>query len=286
MPLKGKRPEKSGKRRAKCLWFGRSGVGKTWLSLAFKDCYYLDTEGGAREPEYVDRLIASGALYVGPADGAGSIATVVDEIRQLATTAHDRKTVIIDSFTKLFQNAIAEEEERLTAANIPIAYGIEKKPAVKMSRRLIRWIDKLDMNCIIICHEKAEWGETGKIGETFDGWDKLAYELDLVVQVVKNGPERKGFVVKSRLAEFPDGSNFDWDYDAFLSRYGTDLEDESTPLEPSSTDDVARLEQLLSVCKVPEKTLAGWKDKAGVEHWSEMESTTIQKCIKYLEGLL
>ena len=196
---------------------------------------------------------------------------------------HNFKTLVIDSYSKLFNNALAEEEERLTSSGEKIAFGNEKKPAVKMSRRLVRWLSKLDMNVILICHEKAQWQGGEQVGWTHDGWDKLAYELDLTIRVTKTGNTRTGHVLKSRLSEFPDGSTFPWDYDEFARRYGRKtLEGEVVSLQPATAEQVNELNVLLDKVKVPD----GWEskclDKAGVEHWSEMDRDAVQKCIDFL----
>src|SRR6478736_9206124 len=89
-------------RKPKILAYGGSGVGKTWMSLDFPNVYYIDSEGGATQPQYKEKLKASGALYLGPDDGAASFDIVLDQVKALATQSHDRSTLVIDSMTKLF----------------------------------------------------------------------------------------------------------------------------------------------------------------------------------------
>lgn len=284
--LKGASPKKTKPKKAKVLVFGAAGVGKTWTSLDFPDCYYIDSEGGATNGQYTDKLESSGALYFGQ-PAASDFKSVIEEIKTLAMTQHDRRTLIIDSYTKLYMAAIAEEEERLADAGEKIAFGNEKKPAVKWSRRMVTWLDKLDMNVALICHERPLWSQGEQIGETFDGWDKLNYELDLTLQIIKQGPARKAIVKKSRLSGFPDASKFDWSYDEFARRYGRDqIEGEVKALTPASEEQVTKLETLLDVVKVDKKVTAAWLEKAGVDSWSEMDSDTIQACIDYLSKKL
>lgn len=280
--LRAKKPKDQKPKKAKVLVFGSPGVGKTWTSLEFPDCYYIDVEGGATNPQYIEKLEKSGALYFGHPD-ASDFLSVLEEIKSLAMTDHDRKTLIIDSYSKLFAATIAEEEERLTAAGEKIAFGNEKKPAVKYSRRLVTWLDKLDMNVILICHEKAMWKNGEQIGETFDGYDKMAYELDLTLQISKRGPERIATIRKSRLEGFPDGDTFEWSYSEFARRYGRDkIESTVSTLTPSSDDQVSRLKHLIDLGVVDAATTTKWLEKAGVDKWSDMDSDTIQKCIDFL----
>lgn len=283
--LRAKKPKDQKPKKAKVLIYGPPGIGKTWMSLAFPDGYLIDAEGGATNPAYTERLDEVGAVYFGREDGAGDYETVVDEIITLATTKHDRKTVVIDSLSKLFMSAIAEEEERLTEAGEKIAFGNEKKPAVKLSRRLVSWLDKLDMNVIVVCHEKPKWKDGEQIGETFDCWDKLSYELDLTLQIMKHGPERKARVIKSRLAGFPDGELLPWEYNEFARRYGRELiEGEVTTLSLASEEQVSKLSTLIDAGLVDSKTTTKWLEAAGVDKWSDMDSDTIQKCIDHLKS--
>lgn len=280
--LRAKKPKDQKPKKAKVLIFGPPGVGKTWTSLEFPDCYYIDVEGGATNPQYIDKLEQSGALYFGHPD-ASDFLTVLEEIKSLAMTDHDRKTLIIDSYSKLFASTIAEEEERLTAAGEKIAFGNEKKPAVKYSRRLVTWLDKLDMNVILICHEKAQWKNGEQIGETFDGYDKMAYELDLTLQISKRGPERIATIRKSRLEGFPDGDTLEFSYQEFARRYGRDkIESTVATLTPATDEQVSKLKHLIDLGLVDTATTTKWIEKAGVDTWAEMDSDTIQSCIDFL----
>lgn len=280
--LRAKKPKDQKPKKAKVLIYGPPGVGKTWTSLEFPNCYYIDVEGGATNPQYIEKLEQSGALYFGHPD-ASDFLTVLEEIKTLAMTDHDRKTLIIDSYSKLFASTIAEEEERLTAAGEKIAFGNEKKPAVKYSRRLVTWLDKLDLNVILICHEKAMWKNGEQIGETFDGYDKMAYELDLTLQISKRGPERIATIRKSRLEGFPDGDTFDWSYSEFARRYGRDkIESKVDTLKPATDEQVSKLKHLIDLGVVDTATTTKWLEKAGVDTWSEMDSDTIQACIDFL----
>lgn len=284
MTLKGKSPKHAKRKRAKIVVHGLAGVGKTWQALDFPNCYYIDTEGGATRDQYIQKLEASKALYMGQEDGAGDLATVIREVRELCMSEHDRKTLVIDSYSKIYNNAIAAEEERLTEAGEKLAFGNEKKPAVKLSRRLVTWLDRLDMNVILICHQRALWRNGEEVGATFDGWDKLSYELDLTLQIERMGPVRKAIVKKSRLEGFEDGSSFDWSYDEFARRYGREaIEGKVTSLKQASAEQVQQLGTLLDAVKVDDATLVKWREKAGVDTWAEMDSDTIQKCIDSLK---
>lgn len=282
--LKGKDPELAQQKKAKVLFFGPPGVGKTWVSMDFANVYYIDVEGGATKPQYRQKLKDSGAAYMGPEDGSQDFDTVIGEVQTLATTKHRFKTLVIDSFSKLFNGTTADQEQKMVEANAKIEFGVEKKPAVRATRRMIRWIDRIDMNVLLVCHERPVWKAGVQMGETFDGWDKLEYELDLVLQIQKRGADKRVAIVrKTRLVEFPDGTTFDWTYTEFAKRYGKDtLEGDCRSIALATQEQVATLLMLVKTIRVEQDTIDKWLNKANVESFEEMDTATIQKCIDFL----
>lgn len=288
--LLGVTPELIKPRKPKVLAYGASGVGKTRFAIDFPGVYFIDVEGGATQPEYRERLRAAGGLYLGPDEGAASFEVVMDQVRALATEKHDRRTLVIDSMTKLFANEIAREAERLTDAGKKNEFGADKKPAVNYMRQLVSWLTRIDMNVILICGEVAEWGtdtkgERTQIGTTFDCWPRLEYELDLAIQVIKTGPTRFGRVRKSRVAAFPHASIFDWSYQAFAALYGQDVVDEaSEPLECATPEQIAEIGRLLEIVKLEDGTVEKWLAAANVSSWDEIATERAAKAIEHLKG--
>lgn len=285
--LKGADPKAAKQSKPKILIFGKPGVGKTWASIDFPGVYYIDTEGGANLDHYTDKLKKAGALYFGPEHGSLDFASVIDEVTTLATIQHNYRTLVIDSFSKLYNTCIDATAERMKREGKKVEFGIEKKEAIAFTRRLVRWLDKLDMNVILICHEKDRWQNGECIGQTFDGWEKLEYELHLALQITKQGATRKARITKSRLKEFADGELFDWSYADFAARYGRDvIEAAAVPVDAASPDQVNRLRTLIDALRVEPEVTDKWKEKAGVEEFGEMDSITVQKCITFLEAKL
>lgn len=270
--LKAKDPKTAEPSKPKILIFGKSGAGKTWQALDFPKCYYIDTEAGADLEHYTDKIKAAGGKYMGPEDGALDFETVVEQFKGLATENHDFKTVIVDSITKLFNTAVANEADRLAEKNV---FGADKKPAIAWMRRLVVAAARVDMNVIFIAHAKSEWGTDEKgnrveIGQTFDCWDKLEYELHLALEITKQGPARKAKVRKSRLTGFPDGESFKWDYPTFAEKYGKDImEKEVKPIVLATPEQVAEIERLLSIVKIDEATIAKWNKSANAEAFTD-----------------
>lgn len=287
--LKARDPKTAEPSKPKLLIYGKPGVGKTFTSLDFPNCYYVDTEGGADLGHYTDKLVKSGGVYMGPADGALDFPTVIDQFKGLATEKHAYKTVIIDSISKLFNTCVADEAGRLGDKN---AFGADKRPAIAYMRRLVSWVNRLDMNVLFIAHSKSEWGidtkgERSEVGQTFDAWDKLEYELHLCLEIIKQGPKRMARVRKSRLTGFPDADVFDWSYPTFAARYGKSIiEASGTTIELASAEQVSDVKRLVEILRFPQDEIEKWFTKAGAASFEEMETKQVAKCIEHLKGLV
>jgi hypothetical protein len=282
--LLAKAPKAAEPSKPKILIYGASGVGKTWTSLDFPNCYYIDTEDGANLSHYTDKLEKSGGVYMGITDGSLDFQTVIDQVKALATEEHGFKTLIIDSITKLYNTVIANEAERLGDKD---AFGASKKPAIGLMRQLVNWLCRLDMNVILIAHEKINWKDGEQAGVTFDCWDKLEYELHLCLNIQKRGENRVAVVRKSRLIGFPDASNLPWAYAEFAQRYGRDvMEEKSKQITLATESDILEVKRLLEIVKISEDEIAKWYAKGGVNDWSEMSDEQIKKVITFLKAKL
>ena len=187
--LKAVEPDIIEPKKPKVLIFGKPGVGKTWASLDFPGVYYIDTERGADLNHYREKLKAAGGAYLGPEQGSLDLDKMIEEIKALATEKHEFRTVVFDSISKLWNTALLEEQERLGDKDV---FGASKKMPTRKFNDLLRWINKLDMTVIFIAHGKDDWGKDDKgnrevIGETYDGPEKLAFELHLLLNIIKAG---------------------------------------------------------------------------------------------------
>lgn len=268
--------------RPKITIFGKPGVRKTWGALDFPSSYYIDTEAGADLAHYTDRLKKSGGVYFGREQGSQDFATVIEQVKALATETHPYKTLTIDSLSKIYNLEVNKEAERLGEKD---GFGASKKPAVRMSGTLIRWLDKLDMNVILICHEKPEWSKGEQVGFVPDAHEKLEYELHLCLRITKEGDSSKAFVKKSRLIEFENGSRFDWSYAEFSKRYDKKvMEAASKQIVLASPEHLSELTSLLEIVRLPDGEIEKWLKKANVETFAEMSSDKINACITMLKG--
>lgn len=283
--LKAKAPEAVKPSKPKVLIFGKPGVKKTLESMQMPSVYYFDHEGGATQPFYQETLKKNGGVYFGKEEGSQDFKTVIEEVETLATTKHKFLTAVFDSFSKLYNMAAAIGEAKFGSD-----YGRDKREAAKPTRQLQLWLERLDMNVFLICHEKAKWSRQGSQlvsdGFTFDGHEKLEYDLDLVLQVVRGkGEEPRAIVVKSRLEGFPLHAEFPWTAKEYLKRVGAHATEASKPFELATPEQAKEIKRLVEVTKDTE-----WQDqvlnKYGVDSWEKMESSKVAACIEILNKKL
>ena len=283
MALRGKKPAAIEK-RLKALFFGAAGVGKTTASIQFPRPYLIDTERGAENDQYVKLLKASGGAYFHTTDFDDMLA----EVTSLLTEKHNFQTVIIDPLTVPYNDALDKSAKSLATRDDAsgTAFGRHKQIPDRKVKHLCNLLLRLDMNVIITSHAKGEWKNGAPTGtDTFDCYVKLDYLFDLVFQIQKRGTDRVGIVKKTRCEGFPEGDVFPFSYAEISGRYGKAiLERDSAPETLASPEQVAEIERLIDLLKLPVETTDKWLDKAMAETWAEMPGDAIGKCIESLKA--
>jgi hypothetical protein len=274
--LKAKKPAVI-ESRLKALFYGSAGVGKTMAAIQFPKPYIIDTEGSTNKAQYVAAIDKSGGAVLMTVD----FDEMINEVRELLTTKHEYKTLVIDSLTLLY-NDLLEKAERKVGTDFGRHYG----EANKRMKQLLNLLFRLDMNVIITSHSKNEYGANlSVLGQTFDCYKKLDYLFDLVFEIQKRGKDRVGLVKKSRIESFPDSESFPFSYDEVSERYGKHiLERDAIAQELASPEQIKEMIRLIDLLKVPEETYQKWLDKANSESWNDMQMDSIQKCIDHLKS--
>lgn len=286
MALKGVSPKKIVK-RMKALFYGEAGSGKTTAAIQFPSPYLIDTERGATNDQYVEKLSNAGGAYFFTCD----FDEMLTEVTSLLSEKHDYKTVIIDPLTVLYNDLLDKSAKKLATKEDPsgTAFGRHKAEADRKVKHLLNLLLRLDMNVIITSHAKMQWGDgMVKLGNTFDCYSKLDYLFDLVFEVQKRGKDsRVGVVKKTRHVGFPEGDVFPFSYDEVASRYGREvLERGAVPEVLASPDQVATLTHCVSVLKIPQDVVDKWLDKADAATFAEMSGDVISKCIAHCKSQL
>ena len=280
-----KKPESVIPSKPKFMVSGESGAGKTYFALDFHKPIMVDVEQGSTRPQYQEKLKKAGGMYFGREEGANSFTEVTKLVKELSTTKHDFKTLIIDSFSHLYLSEAAEAESR-----VGNDFGRDAKEANKPTRQLISALEKLDLTVILIAHSKDKWErkangkEIVNVGSTFDGYPKLEFILDLWIELQKG---HKTFMVKkSRIESFPQGESFPLSYDRFSELYGKEiLEKQSVPIVLSSPEEISRLTNLIDGLKIDKETQDKWLAKCEADSFIDLTKEQIGSLIKHCETL-
>jgi len=290
MTLKAKKPEVKEK-RLKMFIFGPAGVGKTTGVIQFPSSYIIDTEHGT--DFYSDSINKAKSVVLHSLNPD----EIKDELRALLTEQHNYKTLIIDPITQVY-NATQEKwtrvfekhaknEKDAEVQDFGMRYWGKVKGDFKSIQRIML---ALDMNVIITSHQKDVYG-TGfsKVGVTYDSMKGDDYLFDLVFRVERKNGTLMAYKVKERAEigkeKFP--AEFEWSYANFLKYYGKQIvEKDAAPIVMASIEQVAKIQELVEIVKIPEETINGWFLKADVAEWSEMTGEQIQKAIDFVQKKL
>lgn len=290
MALKAKSPEKVEK-RLKLFVYGPSGVGKTTAAIQFGKAVIIDTERGS--DFYTDTILKSGSVVL----KSNNFDEVKAEIKDLLTTKHEYRTLIIDPITQLY-NACQEKWNRVFEKHAKTEkeaevqdFGVRYWGRVKADfKSLQRLIIALDMNVIITSHQKDLYGPNmTKLGVTFDSIKGEDYLYDFVFRLEEKDGKRTAITVKERAEvghqKFP--KEFEWSYTNFKKFYGSEIiEREAMPILLATQNQVDRVKTLLEVVKMDQSIIDKWLSAANVESWEEMTAEQISKCIAAIEAKL
>ena len=283
MKLRAVKPETIEK-RLKALFYGASGVGKTTASIQFPKPYLIDTEKGSTNDQYVKLIQKSGGVVFQTTD----FDDLIMETKSLLTEKHEYKTLIIDPFTTLYNDLLDKSAKERISDKDPdgTAFGGHYGLANKKVKHLMNLLLRVDMNVIITCHAKNEYGANlSVLGQTYDGYKKLDYLFDLVFEIQKRGDNRVGLIKKSRIEAFPDGETFPFGYEEIAKRYGKDILEKVAVAEKlASKEDIEHLKYLIDLYKEPEDIVQKWLDKAGAQSFDEVNDAVIKKLITHMEN--
>jgi AAA domain len=278
MALKFKKPEIK-QQRLKAMFYGDMGTGKSTCACQFPNTAYIDTEDTTSKKRYAQMITDSGGQVL----ATGDFDEILSQVKELMSTKHDFRTLVIDSLTIPYDNLVADCE-RIHGSE----FGRHIVAANKKMNMLVSLLLKADFNVIVCCQAKKEYSGSNMsvIGQTYNGYNRLGYMMDIVFETQVRGDKFVAVTKKSRLPdEFPMNETFSFNYDEVIRRYGADaIEKEVVPQELASKKQVEEVERLIDLFKIPEETYGKWTEKHNAESFEELSSDVIQKIIDHLKS--
>lgn len=276
MALRGVKPIAI-KKRLKAFIYGAAKVGKSTAAIQFPKPYWIDTESCADKKKYVEHIQKNDGLVFQTLD----FDEVVKEVKDLLTTKHEFKTLIIDSFTILYNDLVDK-----AGIKYGTDFGRHYNEANKKVKHLLNLLLRMDMNILITSHSKNEYGQNMSVlGQTFDCYKKLDYLFDLIIEVQKRGKERVAIVKGTRLEGFTEDEVFPFSYDEIAQRYGHEIMEKEAVVETlASKAQVDQLKELVELYREPQETINKWFEKANCDSFDEMSEEVILKLIKFMES--
>ena len=162
-----------------------------------------------------------------------SVKALVGNPGSIKTLGFDTFSVYYEALTSKYVDLYHKRELR-SAGHKQEYYVLQPRdynPINREASKMVRLLLKSDLNIICLCQQKDVWGEDMKVvGTTFDGWKRLAYYFDTVLEIVpkdKKKLEYLCYVHKDRSNHLEKFKSYSWDDDvancAWLTKAGFNL---------------------------------------------------------------
>lgn len=281
MALRAKKPVIQ-EARFQAVVYGNRGVGKTHFCCSFPNSYYIDTEGLEHYPHFVKMLKDNGSEIVRLND----ISEIIKEVKELMSTKHDFKTIIIDSITFPVHLLANMEAERLTKNGVDgTEYGKNLAKAKRLTFELGMLLTRADLNCVMTAHEKVKYEKSVEVGKSSDVHDKMEYSLGTVINLKRMGDKVKAFIEKSRYPQLKTFELIDFDdgYKMLSDRLGKQLFEREVKAEELATpEQITEFKRLVDALSVPEEMVQKYIINARANSIEQMNRDIMQKTINHL----
>jgi hypothetical protein len=287
MALRAKKPEVK-PARVKALIYADKGVGKTHFCCSFPNAYYIDTEGLQDYPQFVEMIRANNSDLVYLTE----LSEIIKEVKELLSTKHDYRTLIIDSLSFPYGWIAQLEADRLIekdSSKEGTEYGANLAKGKRLIFQLGILLSRLDMNVIVVAHEKMKFADNKETGKTYDISDKMAYSLGSVWQMKLMGKSRKLFIEKTRYKELKtsDHINFDDGFNVLKSLFSEEIFVRKSNIEELATpEQVKSFNHLIQIFNVPTETIQKWLINTQATEIENMPRKLIQEYIDKLNARL
>lgn len=281
MALKGKKPEVT-EQRFKALIYGDHGTGKSHFACSFPDTYYIDTEKLQEYNKFVKMLNASNSILCYMND----FHEIINEVKELLSVAHNYKTLVIDSISFPYGLLAQHEIDRLVKASSKPIEGTEFQAHLSKPKRLLfhlgMLLTRLDMNVIVIAHEKSKFQGGEEIGKTFDIGEKIGYSLGTIINLKMIGPKRFAVITKTRYDELPNKEtiSFDDGYKIITDRFGNEMFSREVKVEKlAEALQIEELNHLIKLLNIPDETIQKWLTSSKCMSLDELSEEVCLKLI-------
>lgn len=277
--LRAKKPLVS-EARFKAVVYANRGVGKTHFCCSFPDSYYIDSEGLSSYPHFIKMLNDNNSDIVSLHD----LTEIIKEVNALLFTKHHYKTLIIDSLTFPAHLLSNMEADRLSKNGKTDGsdYGRNLAKSKRLTFELGMLLCRLDMNCIVVCHEKTRFQNGEEVGKTSDANEKIEYSLGTVINLRRTGNHVRAFIEKSRYPELKANEliEFSNGYEIISSRLGKNVfERVVIPEELATQEQLSEFKRLTHALNVSEDIQIKWKINERSSSIEQMKKDSIQKYI-------
>jgi hypothetical protein len=166
--------------------------------------------------------------------------TFMNAVKEISRMPGNTKTIAFDTFSVYYEALVNKYAELFLKREIRSVghkgeyYTLQPRdyqPINREASNMVRLLLKSDLNIICLCQQKDVWGDNMKVeGTTFDGWKRLAYYFDTVLEISSKNKKQNTFNVlchKDRSYHLQKNEIYPWGTDAdvcaWLFKAGFDL---------------------------------------------------------------
>lgn len=287
MALRAKQPVSNGKPRLKTLLYAGAGTGKTHFCCSFPDTYYIDSEGVEDYPHFVEMIRSNRGDLVYLTE----LTEIIAEVKELLSTKHNYKTLIIDSISFptgwLSQMEAERLQKKSRGESEGTDYGANLAKGKRLTYQLGILLSMLDMNVIVTSHEKVRYIDGKEVGTIFDINDKMAYSLGSTWNMKLQGKNRRLYVEKSRYPELKTGESIDFNdgYETIKKIFGEEIfTRESKSVEIATAEQLEKFKRLTTLLGTTDETVQQWLRTVKSPTLESLSKETLQKWIDKLNS--
>ncbi len=257
---------------------GESGTGKSFFVGNLKNARIYDTDIGGGLSYLDERIARNGSTRI----EVGSYPEIMEDLKRHRSELKTITTLAIDHLSTLQAEAVLRHNPHMSD-DFGRSYDRATREWKKL-REVARWGD---FNLVCTAHMKSKYESNKVTGITTDASKNVEADF-FTVLYLQQTTEYPSLARVKKWRRDPEDlrgmipSTFEFTLSKFMALHGVPLDTPRVELKLASPAQVAELERLLNVVKLPEDTVQKWLTKAKAESFDEFSEDTILKCIAYL----